>query len=528
MIDLMTMIRPVPRRGMIQFRGFRRRFPIRAALAILVIATVGLAGAADDREYRLLFTGDILLSRNVAREYASTHRSPWDESCRRLFHSADWVAGNLEGAVGLPEECLAGSAASERPCFAVPAEMTPILRAAGFSAVSLANNHGGDLGKSGRGRSLATLRTAGIEPLTFDSSPHFLEFGEVVVGIVAVSLIKGIDGAGNRIPDESLIQKLRLAPALADFVVVSIHWGHELQDWASPEQIDQAAWLIDHGADLIIGHHPHVIQPPLCIRGRPVFFSLGNHLFDQKYAITKQGLIADCRISNGTMRCRGLRTETARGSVSPAIIEGSDNAANGWLECMIPSRQPISINAVRLVPRATATDSTIASFSIRGVRDGRILFQTTSNEIASLEPARFDAADSRVSLFALERHYSPIDGEFGLRPYVYEVTDRGLQARWRGSSLAWPLIDAVILPGRPDLLCALHRGDNLVMLQPDTPQRKTMLYRWNGFGFEGADKPGDECRCREYYRDFLDLTAETDASVRSDEIPRPGQAERLR
>jgi poly-gamma-glutamate synthesis protein (capsule biosynthesis protein) len=75
---------------------------------------------------------------------------------------------------------------------------------------------------------------------------------------------------------------MRLARSLAELVVVYIHWGSELLDWPNTGQREAAGWLIQNGADVIVGHHPHVVQTPECVRGRPVFFSLGNHVFDQR------------------------------------------------------------------------------------------------------------------------------------------------------------------------------------------------------------------------------------------------------
>src|ERR1700689_3414779 len=126
----------------------------------------------------------------------------------------------------------------------------------------------------------------------------------------------------------ALDQKIRLARALANLVVVSIHWGDELMDWPSEIQRQDAAWLIARGADLIIGAHPHVVQKPECVLGRPVFFSLGNHVFDQKYPATKQGLIADCRIGRNSLRCSGIRTETPIASSFPESAKTEESSQN--------------------------------------------------------------------------------------------------------------------------------------------------------------------------------------------------------
>ncbi|HUI57824.1 MAG TPA: hypothetical protein VLY04_22760 [Bryobacteraceae bacterium] len=86
-----------------------------------------------------------------------------------------------------------------------------------------------------------------------------------------------------------------------------------------------------------------------------------------------------------------------------------------------------------------------------------------------------------------------------MRPYVYEIQDSGLVARWRGSALAWPLRDAALLPGGDGLLCALHRRDSFIELQPGSEGVRTAAYRWNGFGFSGVDDPDVLERCRKLF-----------------------------
>jgi poly-gamma-glutamate synthesis protein (capsule biosynthesis protein) len=77
-----------------------------------------------------------------------------------------------------------------------------------------------------------------------------------------------------------------------------------------------------------------------------------------------------------------------------------------------------------------------------------------------------------------------MDGEVALRPHVYDVDDRGLVARWRGTALAWPLLDAIV--DADGNLCALHRGDSFIQPDPHVTTTRTMRYRWNGFGFSAA------------------------------------------
>ena len=131
---------------------------------------------------------------------------------------------------------------------------------------------------------------------------------------------------------------------------------------------------------------------------------------------------------------------------------------------------------------------------LEGRRGGRLLFTTRPVRALALEAGRLAGADGPELLLVLERHPSPLDGEDGVRPHVYEVTARGLVARWRGSGLAWPLVDARLLAGGR-LLCALHRGDSFLVPGEGAGERRTAVYRWNGFGFSAAGDEAAEEAC---------------------------------
>jgi len=225
------------------------------------------------------------------------------------------------------------------------------------------------------------------------------------------------------------------------------------------------------------------------IAGKPVFFSLGNHLFDQKYPATKEGLIADCRISQGVLCCQGLSTHTAKNSFFPELVEGRQYDLQ-------PVRLPDSIQVSGILLRpVTANGSEKGEVSLEGLNNGKPVWQTRPIRLAAVAAGRLDGKNEY--LFTLEWHYSTIDREIGLRPYVYSVTPYGLVARWRGSALAWPLLDATLLPNDETILCGLHRGDSFIDLQPDSKRIRVAAYRWNGFGFSGVDDPDVMQKCRQ-------------------------------
>jgi poly-gamma-glutamate synthesis protein (capsule biosynthesis protein) len=454
-------------------------FALPIAGCLLAIA----ATRPGDDGVRLLFTGDILLSRQVRREIEQTGRSPW-ESFSQLFQSANWVAGNLEGAVGDTRDCLPSASAS--PCFDIPPALIPLLAKAGFRALGIANNHAFDLGPAGHEASRQALRREGLDALSWEDSPHFVQLGAWDVAVIAVSLVPGRDGARVEIPSTQLRQKLRLARSLADAVVVFVHWGSELLEWPDVAQRRAAEWLVRNGADVIVGHHPHVVQAPECVLGRPVFFSLGNHLFDQKYPATKRGLIADCRIRSGALRCGAISTWTPTGSAFP-----QPGAVEPLPSCPVTLAPSIAVNGFSLHARMVAEE-----YVIEGTRPGARGWRSPALPLVSAEAGKLAGPAGPDYLFTLERHPSSLDGEDGVRPYVYEAHDGGLVARWRGSALAWPLLDAALLPGGGGVLCALHRRDSFLVLQPGSTGVRTAAYRWNGFGFSGVDDPQTQGRCR--------------------------------
>jgi hypothetical protein len=464
----------------------RTAFLAAAAATFLVVPAASAQSAPDD--FRLLFTGDVMMSRLVKAEIEQRKTNPW-ASFSDLFRSASLVGGNFEGALGDPANCPA----ENKLCFAAPDAAAELMRQAGFRFVTAENNHSGDLGQAGRTETRAAFQQSGLLALDFDSSPQFFRFGELTVAFVAVTTVKAADGRVQQIPSVELVQKLRLARQLANLVVVSIHWGNELQDWPTDAQQQQARWLVEHGADLIVGHHPHVVQAPACVEGRPVFFSLGNHLFDQKYAETKDGLIADCSVHTGRLLCGGITTHTDEATAFPKLAGRSATADQALAGCSPQLGPGAEINGVTIRPEPWSADQPVNGiildgYKIDGNGAGKRVWQSRRQALVSLQLVTSMATGPL--LLSLERHPSSIDDEVGLRPYVYAVGPNGLIARWRGSALAWPLIDAV--ESKDGVLCALHRGDSFLLADPATKTTRIAAYRWNGFGFTGIETP-PEC-----------------------------------
>jgi poly-gamma-glutamate synthesis protein (capsule biosynthesis protein) len=165
---------------------------------------------------------------------------------------------------------------------------------AGVEVANLANNHGYDQGPEGILDSVRNLRRAGIVPVGAGAdeeeadAPAYVEVQGWRIAIVGVGeVLDPLDqvAVGDR-PGTSVghdfpraLRAIREADANADLVLVTIHWGVELDTQPRDYQIDEARQMIDAGADAIFGHHAHRLQPMDTYRGRPIFYGLGNFVW---------------------------------------------------------------------------------------------------------------------------------------------------------------------------------------------------------------------------------------------------------
>ncbi|WP_431258459.1 CapA family protein [Roseateles chitinivorans] len=462
---------------------------------------------------RITFAGDVMLSRLVggALRRAAGGPTPWQPLAPK--EELGVLVGNFEGAIGEPGDCPPGQSL----CFATEAAWLATARAAGFDVLGHENNHAGDTGPDGRRRTREAIAQAGMTPLSFDDGPAFLTIGGRTLAIVSLSRLASADRDPQRF-DVALEQQMATARQLADAVVVYVHWGTELAGWPSRAQYEDAARLQALGADVIVGHHPHVVQPPECIEGRPVFFSLGNHVFDQKYAEAKSGLLAQCGWTDaGGLSCTGLRTAMANGGFFPQLTGARLPV------CAAPPRARLTIAGTAISAGAWRVVDGSVRQTLRFRPAQGAAFEAVVGRVRRAQPMSLDRIQAEApghagtGLLLIEDRYSNLDRRVAPRPYVYAVdppTPQGgpgrLRALWRGSALAYPLIDAVVMPSSSpaggEFLCALHEASSFlagpVITDPASPAAPlTLAYRWNGFGFSRAPAPSDQDDCAARYRD---------------------------
>ena len=256
------------------------------------------------RTARLVFAGD-LMQHLPQVEAARRADGTFDygrtfEAVAPLFADADLAAINLETTLTDSDRHTGN------PCFRSPAALADALRACGIDVCVLANNHCCDGGTEGIRTTLRTLDRAGIgrTGVFADSCdlrrhhPLRLRAGEVEVALLDYTY--GTNGIPvphgalvNRIDTAAMRRDLHRARSEgADVVAVCIHWGEEYARRENAAQRRTAAWLRRHGADLVIGSHPHVVQPYRADSAGAVFYSLGNFVSNQRRRYCDGGIVA--------------------------------------------------------------------------------------------------------------------------------------------------------------------------------------------------------------------------------------------
>ncbi len=178
------------------------------------------------------------------------------------------------------------------------------IRDAGIDWVSLANNHIGDAGRKGMLQTMKNLDKYGIahgglgKNLAAAHKATLLEAGGVTVGILGYDMIAPSYHAGTELAGSAGMTKKDLKADIkaaraagADVVIVFPHWGIEYRAQPSPTQQRMAHNAIDAGADLVIGNHPHWAEAMEIYKGKPVWYALGNFVFDQTWSdYTMEGI----------------------------------------------------------------------------------------------------------------------------------------------------------------------------------------------------------------------------------------------
>jgi gamma-polyglutamate biosynthesis protein CapA len=245
-----------------------------------VVYEAVFASQATRSSDALVFTGDIMLGRNV--EYLMNKEGtsyPFSGLHIPSLFSNAAVIGNFESSMAVDHV--------ETPAYAMKFSVSEAvlgdIKQAGFTHLSLGNNHSYDYGVAGYKNAIEKLSDYSFTPFGsgIEVGSHSITITKTSKGDIALI---GIN-ASEQIPShEDIARVLKVASKRSPFQVVYVHWGNEYELTHSPTQRMLAEMFVDAGADLIIGHHPHVTQDIDIIKGVVVFYSLGNYIFDQYFS----------------------------------------------------------------------------------------------------------------------------------------------------------------------------------------------------------------------------------------------------
>lgn len=249
--------------------------------------------------------GDVLIHGTVYKDAQTADGydfNPMFEKVAPFLSQSDITVANSESIIGGSEIGV-----STYPSFNSPYEVGDAMKNAGIDIVSMANNHTLDRGVKAIENAVTYWHSIGIkhtgshlsaaqeaEVTTITKNGITFSFLSFTYGTNGVLTPAGKDYLVKRIDKEAIQRDLAKARAQSDVVVLSLHFGVEYENMPNAEQIDLAHFSADNGADIIIGHHPHVLQPAEWIEtsdGRKAFavYSLGNFLSGQDVLERKIG-----------------------------------------------------------------------------------------------------------------------------------------------------------------------------------------------------------------------------------------------
>jgi poly-gamma-glutamate synthesis protein (capsule biosynthesis protein) len=243
----------------------------------------------DKKEYKeikILFVGDIMMTRSVEARINDLNKKfifPFLNILDYL-RSFDYVIANLEGAISDK-----GTKVGSKYSFRMKPEVAEDLSKTNINVVNLANNHIFDYGKIAFEDTLKNLEKNNIKYFGNSYEPLIIEKEGIKIGFLGFSdFLKHLEVKENKIGiaiiNDKISEMIKKAKEKVDILIVSFHWGEEYKKIANERQRKLAKIAIDSGADLVIGHHPHVIQNIEKYKDKFIFYSLGNFIFDQNFS----------------------------------------------------------------------------------------------------------------------------------------------------------------------------------------------------------------------------------------------------
>ncbi len=252
------------------------------------------------KELNFLFLGDIMLDRSVKKliDAKGLDYLLKNIEAENFFEGYDLISANLEGPVTNNGDHYPPVAGID---FAFSPDDVNELKRYNFNFFTIANNHLTDQGLKGVEEARANLNELGINYVgcsdaeVSECSSTILEINDYQVGMLGLSMVY------HNFDLEKVISEINKLKDQTDYIITNIHWGVEYTHYFNTYQQNIAHALIDNGVDIIIGHHPHVVQGIEIYNKKPIFYSLGNFIFDQYFSSeTQEGLGIGITLDNSS------------------------------------------------------------------------------------------------------------------------------------------------------------------------------------------------------------------------------------
>lgn len=306
-----------------------------SAILFFAFSTLITGNAFCGEELTIYAVGDIMPSEKASpfiKKYG--HSYPYEKT-KGLLKSGDVVIGNLETPLTTADSATQG----KQYVFKSRPETAGALKEAGFTHLSLANNHIMDYGSAGLHSTMKNLKSSGLraigagEDITKARRPDLITIKGKKVALLAYSntfpkdYYAGKDKPGTA-PGYTEFVKDDVARAreISDIVITTFHWGAELMDSPKDYQKVLARLAIDSGADVVLGHHPHILQGIEYYKGGVIFYSLGNFSFAAYSKNAKESIIAKITINDSgivAVEAIPINVDNFEVHFRPEILEGT-------------------------------------------------------------------------------------------------------------------------------------------------------------------------------------------------------------
>ncbi len=327
---------------------------VQAALETVPVMKHDRVPDPADPTVTLMFAGDVTLADHFADAIGQDYERTFANM--DAYRNADLGMVNLENpltraTLPLPDKQFN---------FKADPDSAKVLTSGGISLVNLANNHAMDYQDAGLLETLETLDKAGIEHVGAGRDVKEARRPEIIdvkgqrvayfgyYGLDFASATENTPGT-NYADEQRIAEDIKAVRSQVDWVIVNYHWGEELSTHPADWQVDLAHFTIDQGADVVVGHHPHVLQGAEIYKGRPIAYSMGNFIFggnprsDYDTAVLKVALKdKQMKVEFVPVEVRGYRPQVATGDRSAQILNQIADLSSSFKQ---PMRSPIALDA---------------------------------------------------------------------------------------------------------------------------------------------------------------------------------------